>query len=91
MAKAKCRRCGGTATGDTFQDASKKINHAAGLTRGKPCGISYGAVIEIIEQVITPKSKPDHTDVITNVETTKETIIETIIETKPKKSKSKKE
>ncbi len=47
MAEAKCRKCGGTATGETFTKAASKINHAVGLSRGIKCGSSYNCTIEI--------------------------------------------
>ena len=47
MNTAKCNRCGGVATGNSFEEASAKINHTAGLSRNKPCGASYNCVIEI--------------------------------------------
>ncbi len=56
MAEAKCRKCGGTATGNTFEDAASKINHAVGLSRGIKCGRSYNCTIEI-KDTKTPKPK----------------------------------
>ncbi len=47
MAEAKCMKCLGSASGDSFEDARKKINHAVGLSRGMPCGDSFGRVVEI--------------------------------------------
>jgi hypothetical protein len=56
MVLAKCRRCGGSATGETFEVASSKINHAVGLTRGIKCGASYNQVYEVKPPV--PKKPP---------------------------------
>ena len=47
MAEAKCRKCGGRATGNTFEEAAQKINHAVGLSRGIKCGSNYNCTIEI--------------------------------------------
>lgn len=47
MTIAKCNRCGGTAHGATFLEASSKINHAVGLSRGIKCGANYNQVIEV--------------------------------------------
>lgn len=44
---AKCNRCGGTATGKTFDDAAYQINHAIGLASGIPCGAEYNQVFEV--------------------------------------------
>ncbi len=83
MSQAKCTRCHATATADTFEEASKKLNHAIGLGRGIKCGATYDRVIEIkSETVQTPKkAEPE-------IETpnTEESKIQT-----PKKAKSKKE
>ena len=58
MTTAKCKRCGGIATGKNFDDASSKINHAVGLSRGIKCANSYGRVIEINKQEKVEKQKP---------------------------------
>ena len=52
MSKAKCYRCGGSASGDTYEQARHNINHAVGLSQGKPCGDSYGCVEEIKSEPI---------------------------------------
>ena len=49
MAEAKCNRCLGSATGKTFEEASSKINHAVGLSRGIKCGDNYNSVVEVKE------------------------------------------
>ncbi len=54
MATAKCNKCGGSAEGKTFEEASKKINHAVGLSRGIKCGANYGCVVEISTQKQEP-------------------------------------
>lgn len=53
MIIAKCSQCGGKAQGDTFEEASSKINHAVGLSRGIKCGDNYNMVCEIKDS--TPK------------------------------------
>jgi len=57
MITAKCNKCGGTALGNTFQEASSKINHAVGLSRGIKCGDNYNMVCEIKDspETQTPK------------------------------------
>ena len=63
MTEAKCTRCGASSTGLTFSEASSKLNHTQGKSRGKPCGSSYGKVIEIktdtekSENIITQKTE----------------------------------
>ena len=58
MAIAKCRKCGGSATADTFEQAKNLINHAVGLSRGIKCGDNYNAVQEIKSKVTMKTSKP---------------------------------
>lgn len=58
MIQAKCNKCGGAALGDTFEEASKKINHAVGLSRGIKCGANYNMVHQIEDSIpkkLTPK------------------------------------
>ncbi len=55
MITAKCIKCGGSATGDTFEEASGKINHAVGLSRGIKCGDNYNMVCQIDDS--TPKTQ----------------------------------
>jgi len=52
---AKCNKCWGTATGDTFAEASKNINHAVGLSRGIKCGDNYNMVCEIKDSTPEPQ------------------------------------
>ena len=80
MAQAKCRKCGGTATGNTFEEAASKINHASGLSRGIKCGSNYNCTIEIKDTKIPhpkvvsqekpkviPKEKPKpKTEIVSN-------------------------
>lgn len=81
MATAKCNKCGGSAHGKTFEEASQKINHAVGLSRGIKCGANYNMVCQIEDS--TPKTeKPKETTPTEPKET-----IEKPKETKPKKSK----
>lgn len=47
MVTAKCTRCGGAAIGSTFTEASAKINHAVGLSRGIKCGDNWNKVVEV--------------------------------------------
>jgi len=47
MVIAHCTRCLGKAQGDTFEEASAKINHAVSLSRGIPCGDNYNCVEEL--------------------------------------------
>lgn len=55
MITAKCNKCGGTALGNTFEEASQKINHAVGLSRGIKCGANYNMVYQIEDS--TPKKQ----------------------------------
>ena len=55
MITAKCNKCGGTALGDTFEQASAKINHAVALSRGIKCGDNYNMVHQIGDS--TPKTE----------------------------------
>ncbi len=58
MVEAKCIKCGGTATGDSFEQARQRINHAVGLSRGIKCGDNYNHVTEIKPKEIIPKNIP---------------------------------
>lgn len=49
---AKCMRCLGSATGNTFEEARNKINHAVGLSRGIKCGKNYNKTVEVIDETI---------------------------------------
>jgi len=53
MTQARCMKCGGSATADTYEQARALINHAVGLGRGIKCGDNYNMVQEI--KVVTPK------------------------------------
>lgn len=43
----KCERCGGRATGNTFEEAELKVNHEQGKSRGIKCAINYYQTIEV--------------------------------------------
>jgi len=61
LAQAKCLRCSAQASGSSFEEATKKINHAVGLSRNIPCGASYGRIIDITPKPIVkeaPKKTP---------------------------------
>lgn len=95
MAEAKCMRCLAHATGDTFEDAKCKINHAVGLSRGIPCGDNYNKVVDVtpeIKDTPKPSTKPvDTTKSYTskskskksksNTDSTLESTIDSTIET----------
>ena len=87
MITAKCNKCGGTAFGETFVEASKNINHAVALSRGIKCGDNYNMVCQVDDS--TPKkpivTKP--TEAPKQVETPQES--EKPKETEKPKSKSK--
>jgi len=68
MAKAKCFRCGASATADTFENARKQLDHAIGLSRGKKCGDSYGKVEEIIDRKLQTKQQAPKTQTYHRVE-----------------------
>ncbi len=87
MVQAKCMRCLGSAIGDTFEEASDKINHAVGLSRGKPCGDNYGRVVEIgVKTVTTAKPTITKTETIPT-ETPKVDSPKSINDEKPKSEK----
>ena len=46
MVTAKCTRCLGSATGNSFDEASSKINHAVARSRGIKCGDNFNCVVE---------------------------------------------
>lgn len=50
MITAKCTRCGATSTGDSFEDARAKMDHAIGLSRGIKCGDNYNCVVEVKDE-----------------------------------------
>jgi len=56
MARAKCFRCYGAAEASTFEEAAKRINHAVGLSRGKPCGANYNAIRDVTPKDTISKS-----------------------------------
>lgn len=89
MITAKCTKCGGTALGNTFEEASEKINHAVGLSRGIKCGANYNCVCQIEDS--TPKTQTQKPKESTPVEKPKESTStkESPVEEKPKSTKSK--
>lgn len=58
MTQAKCLKCGGSATAETYQQAKNLINHAVGLSRGIKCGDNYNAVQEVVTIKIKPQKEP---------------------------------
>ena len=73
MVEAKCQKCGGSATGSTFTEASAKINHAVGLSRGIKCGDNYGMVKEINADIVKNKLTPTvHSTIPKEIEPTPE-------------------
>lgn len=97
MVTVKCIRCGGAAIGSSFAEASTKINHAVGLSRGVKCGDNYGQVQEVKDTTTISPPKKETPTVDTIIETTIDTVIDTsksYTKEKPvakEKSKSKKE
>jgi len=95
---AKCRKCGGSAIADTFEQARKKINHAVGLSRGIKCGDNYNCVTEIKPKVasvakkITTNTKssftPKSVSTIISNDTSSNTSYDTSNETTTKTTKS---
>jgi len=60
LSKAKCFKCGGSATADTYEQARKLINHAVALGRGIKCGDSYNMVHETTSKEVLKKTpKPE--------------------------------
>ena len=87
MAKAKCFRCGASATADTFEQACKQLDHSVGLSRGIKCGDNYNKVQEIDEQ----KTKQSTTKTETKAEPQTDSNPESPVSEKvKKKTKSKK-
>lgn len=87
MITAKCNRCGGTAFGNTFEEASKKINHAVGLSRGIKCGDNYGNVVEDSTPKVEKPKEPTPTEPKESIPVEKPK--ESTVDTKPKSTKSK--
>jgi len=85
MITAKCNRCGGTALGKTFEDASKKINHAVGLGRGIKCGDNYNQVKQVGDSTPTDTPKTD----TPKTDTSKESIFNKIHSRSDKKTETK--
>ncbi len=89
MITAKCNKCGGSASAETYDEARKLINHAVGLSRGVKCGDNYNMVCQVEDS--TPK-KPTVTKPQESTEKPKESPPTEQKETteKPKTEKSKK-
>jgi len=90
MSDVTCTRCGAKATGATFEEASSKIDHAIGKSRGIPCGRHYKCVVEVLK---------DESIHVKTSESTQHVIGESVyahldesieLENKPKKSKKEK-
>jgi len=69
MITAKCNKCGGSASAETYDEARKLINHAVGLSRGVKCGDNYNQVIQVEVNTI-PK-----TSTVTKPEESTETML----------------
>ena len=92
MSKAKCFRCGATATAATFEQASKQLDHSVGMSRGIKCGDNYNRVQEIKDPQKTNQSTPK-TDVKTKIAEPQTDSTESPVtseKVKEKKTKSKK-
>lgn len=63
MINVKCARCGAKASADSFDKARKLLDHAIGLSRGKPCHDGYNRVVEI-KSVGTKSSTPKNTTTV---------------------------
>lgn len=50
LVTAKCNKCGGSATGSTFEEAREKLDHAPALSRGIHCGDNYNAVVQVKDE-----------------------------------------
>ena len=93
MITAKCDRCGGAALGNSFEEASGKINHAVALSRGIKCGNNYNHVKEIKDS--TPKKLKSTETPQTETKSTPQTETKSTPQTetkstpKPKTEKSK--
>ncbi len=70
LTTAKCNRCGGSATADSFEKAKLLIDHAVGLSRNLPCGDSYNAVVELTENKPKTSSASDKKGESTATKTT---------------------
>ena len=57
MGTVKCERCGGHIEADSIEDAAKRIDHAVGLSKGKPCDEAR-AVLVMVGEPQAPKQQP---------------------------------
>ncbi len=55
----KCERCGGKATGNTFEEAEGKVNHDQGRSRGIKCSMGHYQTIEVDPKTFEPKDVKD--------------------------------
>ncbi len=83
MTIAKCNRCLASASGNTFVEASAKINHAVGLSRGVKCGDNWNQVYEVKESTPKPAIKPDTPTSTTTIEPIPVPVAEPIAEPSP--------
>jgi len=57
----RCYKCGGKASGDTFEDARTKLNHAVGKSRGIKCGDNYNCIEEIKDSTVQESTTQEET------------------------------
>ena len=57
MGTVKCERCGGHIEANSIEDAAKRIDHAVGLSKGKPCDEAR-AVLVMVGDTQAPKPEP---------------------------------
>ena len=57
MGTVKCERCGGHTEANTIEEAVKKIDHAVGLSKGKPCDEARAQLVMVGEPQ-APKQQP---------------------------------
>ena len=84
MVKVRCIRCTGIAEGKTATEAAQKIDHAIGLSKGRPCAGGDEAPIEVIGGV-TAAAAPKVT--AAKAETSKPKIVVAPKTSKPKSKK----
>ncbi len=57
MGTVQCERCGGHAEADSIQEAYDLIDHAVGLSKGKPCEPGKANLV-MVGTPQAPKSEP---------------------------------
>jgi len=57
MGTVRCERCGGHVEADSIEEAAEKLDHAPGLSKGKPCDPARGTLV-MVEDTQAPKSEP---------------------------------